>query len=109
MKTVFLMALLLGQFASAAEPVCGLVEASVWDGKLNVNIADLQSYANKQQNFNVLNPLTFNWQAGSCICVEGPTSYDPEYENDYLYMQITVTKKVSEDLSGKSCARLRAR
>jgi hypothetical protein len=108
MKMFLLMALLVGQFASAAEQTCGLVEASVWDGNLNVNIADLQSFADKQQNFKVLNPMAFSWQAGGCVCVEGLTSYDPDYENDYLYMQITVTKKVSEDLSGESCARIRA-
>ena len=100
---IFLIITLVSNLSMATEKTCGLFEVSVWNGEFIVNIADHTSYAGKQQNFRVLNPLAFDWQSDSCICVEGSSAYDPEYGNDYLYMQINVTKKVSEDSESKSC------
>lgn len=102
--TAVCLSMLLFFSSSAFAEVCGLASASVVERKLILNIADLQSYAGKQVNYNVLNPLDFDWNSGSCLCVDGVTSHDPEYGNDYLYQQIAVDKKVSEDFSGESCA-----
>lgn len=105
MKTIVLLLALftISIESQAAQQICGLLKVSSSDGVLEVNIADMQSYSGKQQNFKVLNPLEFDWEAGSCICVNGVTSYDPEYGQDYLYMQVHVATKVSEDRSGQSC------
>lgn len=102
LKTILSMAILLAATTSSAQ-VCGLLTADMFNGQLSVNIADSKSYANKQQNFNVLNFTSFDWSAGSCLCVEGHASYDPDFGTDYLYMQIEVQKVVSRDSSGESC------
>lgn len=108
MKTILLVSasvltLAFVSSAALAETVCGQAEASVSSGTINLNIANRTYYAYKQQNFAVQNPMTFDWTAGNCVCVEGVTGYDPEYDKDYLYKTITVSKKISEDV-GDTCA-----
>lgn len=87
------------------EGVCGLVQIDFENDQMWVNIADMQSYANKQQNYKVLNTQDFNWASlsGSCVCVDGPSDYDPEMGHDWLQMQITVEKILSVDSTGESC------
>jgi hypothetical protein len=99
---------LISSHSFAAQPVCGKMQVAFMDGSLMVKIADFKSYANKQQNYKVLNPFGFEWTAGSCVCVSGDTSLDPEYEGDSLYMQVRVKSLVSHDPAGTSCLPRRA-
>lgn len=92
-----------GAAASGTSQVCGLLLANHSNGKLETTIADLVSYSNKQRNYKILNPYSFEWTAGSCLCVLGPTRYDPDFGSDYLYMTVHVDRVVSEDLSGRTC------
>jgi hypothetical protein len=104
MKALLLIpAFFIAASAAASDSTCGTLEASMYQGKLELSLADTTSYANRQQNFAILNAEAFDWTAGSCLCVSGPTAYDPAYGKDYLYQQITVTKVDSVDPTGKDC------
>ncbi len=95
-----LLAFSLSCFAD--EKICGVMDAKSGEDSLHVNVVDRDSEL-RTQNFAVLNPLAVEWVAGSCLCLEGQVSYDPQYGNDSLFKRILVTQNISEDSSGKAC------
>lgn len=111
MKNILLFAL-LSTFAISAqatnssylEQVCGVVQVAHHDGEIKLNLADRRDRVGKQTNYKILNPYDFDWFSGSCLCVSGTVTLDPEDETgDGLNNLIQGAKKLSEDFSGKSC------
>jgi len=98
MKSLIVLAVLFGSASAFAkvisegqQTVCGVLGADVTEGSLELNLADSVSYAGKVQNYDVLNPYGFEWQAGSCVCLTGEVLRDPDPDMA-LYKGIQVKK-----------------
>jgi hypothetical protein len=96
-------------FAASVSPdkpakACGLMQAGVTkDLTFYVNVADRLSVPQEQVNFKVTNYLDFEWLAGTCVCLRGEISADPDQGEDSNFRLIKVSTSFVEDLAGKAC------